>query len=175
MSEPRKLCCYDYVNLPFETVRKLLRERPLDIFRRATTSAAKRSKAVAASLHASFVGIDLGVDIRLKVQGMRDDEGIAGLSPVTRVTVTWEAEHGTAFFPMMSAELSFWPLSSTETQLEIQGAYRPPLGVLGNALDAAVGHRVAEAAVHRFLGDVVEQLRRETVETGRAEAPARES
>jgi len=28
-------------------------------------------------------------------------------------------------------------------------------------MDAAVGHRVAEASVHRFLEDTVEQLKRE--------------
>jgi hypothetical protein len=59
------------------------------------------------------------------------------------------------------AELCFFPLTSTETQLEIEGAYRPPLGIVGNAIDAAVGHRVAEATVHRFLDDVVERIRRE--------------
>ena len=64
-------------------------------------------------------------------------------------------------FPVMNAELLFWPLSSSETQLEIEGAYRPPLGIVGNALDAAIGHRVAEATVHRLLEDLVEQLRRE--------------
>jgi hypothetical protein len=61
----------------------------------------------------------------------------------------------------MQAELSFWPLTSTETQLELEGAYEPPLGLVGGAIDAAVGHRLAEAVVHRFLNDVVEQLRRD--------------
>jgi hypothetical protein len=61
----------------------------------------------------------------------------------------------------MKAELSLWPLTSSETQLEIEGAYRPPLGVVGAAADAALGHRLAEATVHRFLDDVVEQVRRE--------------
>jgi hypothetical protein len=64
----------------------------------------------------------------------------------------------------MKAVLSFWPLTSSETQMEIEGAYRPPLGAVGNVADAAVGHRVAEAAVHRFLDDVVEQIRRELPE-----------
>ena len=61
----------------------------------------------------------------------------------------------------MHLEMSAWPLSATETQIEIAGEYRPPLGVVGNAIDAAVGHRIAEASVHRFLEDVVEQIRRE--------------
>jgi hypothetical protein len=60
----------------------------------------------------------------------------------------------------MSAELSAWPLSASETQLEIEGVYEPPLGVVGTAIDTAVGHRIAEASVYRFLEDIVEQLRR---------------
>ncbi|MGD0526293.1 MAG: hypothetical protein ABSE49_14170, partial [Polyangiaceae bacterium] len=63
--------------------------------------------------------------------------------------------------PSMQLELSTWALSSTETQLEIVGEYRPPLGVVGNALDAAVGHRIAEASVHRFLDEVIEQMKRD--------------
>jgi hypothetical protein len=60
---------------------------------------------------------------------------------------------------MQHLELSAWPLSSTETQLEIVGEYRPPMGVVGKAMDAAVGHRIAEASVHSFLEDVVEQMK----------------
>ena len=61
----------------------------------------------------------------------------------------------------MRAQLSAWPLTSTETQLELESAYTPPLGHAGKVFDAAIGHRVAEASVHRFLEDAVEQLRRE--------------
>ena len=86
---------------------------------------------------------------------------MAGLSPVTRVTLAWEAKRAAGFFPVMRADLSFFPLTSTETQLELEGSYRPPLGVVGSVADAALGHRVAEATVHRFLEDIVEQIRRE--------------
>ena len=60
----------------------------------------------------------------------------------------------------MQAELSIYPLTASETQLDFRGQYEPPLGVLGSAIDAAVGHRIAEAAVHRFVGDVADYLRR---------------
>jgi hypothetical protein len=165
MSEPR-LRSYEYVNAPFDAVRKALREQPLEIFRRATRSAAARSNAVGASLHAGFTGVEVGVDVRIQVQGMREEEGIAGLSPVTKITMGWEAERVASLFPVMRAELSFWPLTSTETQLELQGTYRPPLGIVGHAFDAAIGHRIAEAAVHRFLREIVEELRSELVRPG---------
>jgi len=165
MSEPRKLRCYQYVNRSFPAVRELLRLRPLEVFQHATKSAAVRAKDVTSSLHTNVGGLDVGVDVSIHVHGVRDDEGVAGLSPVTRISLAWEAAHATAFFPVMTAELSLWPLTATETQLEIEGAYRPPLGIVGNAVDAAVGHRLAEATVHRFLDDVVEQLRRELPES----------
>jgi len=164
MSEPRTVHCYEYVNRPFDAVRELLRLHALDVFQKATKSAASRAGAVGASLHAQVGTLDVAVDVRLHVQNITDDTGVAGMSPVTRITLGWEAERATALFPVMKAVLSFWPLTSSETQMEIEGAYRPPLGAVGNVADAAIGHRVAEAAVHRFLDDVVEQIRRELPE-----------
>jgi hypothetical protein len=161
MSEPRKLRCYQYVPRPFGEVRELLRQRPLEVFRHATTTAAERASAIAANLHAVAAGLDVGVGIAIRVQGVHDEEGVAGVSPVTRVVLVWEAARSPAFFPVMQAELVIWPLTSTETQLEIVGAYRPPLGIVGNAVDAALGHRVAEAVVQRFLEDVAQQVGRE--------------
>jgi hypothetical protein len=160
MKEPR-VRIYQYVNRPYGAVRELFRLRPAELFQRATTSAAARARALAASLHAGVGGVDVGVDVRIHVQGVRDDPGIAGMSPVTHVELAWEALRASALFPVMSAQLSFWPLTASETQLEIEGAYRPPLGIVGNVVDAAVGHRIAEASVHRFLDDIAEQLRRE--------------
>ncbi len=68
---------------------------------------------------------------------------------------------GALFFPLMSARLSAWPMTSTETQLELEGEYEPALGALGTALDAVLGHRIAEASVDRLLQDVLEQVRRD--------------
>jgi hypothetical protein len=163
MKEPQ-VRIYQYVNRSYGAVRELLRLRPVELFQRATTSAAARANAVAASLHAGLGGLDVGVDVRIHVQGVRDEVGVAGMSPVTHVDLAWEALRTPGLFPVMKAQLSFWPLTSTESQLEIEGTYKPPLGVVGNVADAAVGHRIAEASVHRFLDDVVEQLRRELPE-----------
>jgi len=161
MSEPRKLRCYQYVNRPYEQVRALLRHQPLELLKRATTSAAARAGALAANLHVAIGGIEVGVDVRPHLQRIREDSSVAGLSPVTVLEIGWEASRAPGLFPSMHLELSAWPLSSTETQLEIAGEYRPPLGLLGNAMDAAIGHRIAEASVHSFLDDVVEQMKRD--------------
>ncbi|MGH7295162.1 MAG: hypothetical protein ACRELB_09525 [Polyangiaceae bacterium] len=161
MSEPRRLRCYDYVDRPFAGVRELLRLRGPDLFRRATTSAATRARDVGASLHARVGTFDVAVDVRMHVHAMVDEDSVAGLPPVTRITLSWEAAQAAAFFPVMKAELSMWPLTSNETELELEGAYQPPLGAVGSAVDTVIGHRIADATVHRFLADLVAQLRRE--------------
>jgi len=161
MSEPRKLRCYQYVNRSYDQVRALLHREPLELLQRATRSAAARAGELAANLHVTVGGIEVGVDVRPYVRRIRDEKGVAGLSPVTCLEIGWEASHAPGLFPSMHLELSAWALSSTETQLEIAGEYRPPLGIVGNAMDAAVGHRIAEASVHRFLDDVVEQMKRD--------------
>jgi hypothetical protein len=161
MSEPRKLRCYEYVSRPYEAVRDLLRARGLEVFQHATSSATARTDALVSTLRVSAGGVEVGVDVRINVLGTREEERVAGVSHITRVSLEWKAAHATALFPAMTAELSAWPLATDETQLEIDGHYAPPLGIVGNAVDAIAGHRLAEAAVHRFLQDVVEQIRRE--------------
>ena len=62
-------------------------------------------------------------------------------------------------FPLVKANLSIYPLTATETQLDFKGLYEPPLGLLGKAVNAMVGHRIAEVCVHRFVSDVARYLR----------------
>jgi hypothetical protein len=81
------------------------------------------------------------------------------LAPVTRLRLEWEAATRPRLFPLMKAELSIYPLTATETQLDFSGLYKPPFGALGKAMNAIVGHRIAEVSVHRFVSDVAEYLR----------------
>lgn len=164
MSEPRSLRCYQYINRPYEQVRDALRSRPLEILGRATESASARTKALVARLSVSLGPVEVGVNVRTYLHGIREEEMTAGLTPVTRLDIGWEALDSPTIFPVMRAQLSIWPLTSTETQLEIEGEYRPPLGFVGKTLDAALVSRIAEASVHRLLDDAVEQLKRELPE-----------
>jgi hypothetical protein len=158
MGEPRTVGCYDYVTRAYEDVCTLLRQEPLELLQRATTSASARARSLATTLRVELAGLEISVDVRLHVRRIRDHETLAGVLPALRIDLTWEAIHNPALFPSMFAELLVWPLSARETQMELRGAYWPPMGLLGTAFDAALGHRIAEAALHRFLGDLVEQL-----------------
>ena len=46
------------------------------------------------------------------------------------------------------------PLGDDRTQLAISARYRPPLGVVGRAVDRVLLHRVAEATIKDFLDRV---------------------
>ncbi len=72
----------------------------------------------------------------------------------------------------MSGELAVYPLSATETQLEFAGTYEPPLGALGDALDAAIGHRIAEASVQGLVANVARYLREKLPEQPDSDWPA---
>jgi hypothetical protein len=97
--------------------------------------------------------VEVGVDVRVEIGAITDEATAVG-GPWTRLHFTWQAAQGAGFFPTMEATLNAYPLSPNETQLDLQGRYSPPLGTLGTAIDATVGHRVAEATVLRLFRDV---------------------
>lgn len=160
MSKAREIHSYDYVNHPYQRVRDALSKDAPSVFQSATKAAATRAESVASELRLDLGGIAIQADIRVSVNQVEEkpQEGISG--PATRLKLEWEAATMPRLFPFMQAELAVYPLTSTETQLDFQGVYEPPFGPLGKAVNAVVGHRIAEASVHRFVSDVAEYLRR---------------
>ncbi len=157
---------YDYVNHPYTEVRDALKADALTVFRNATKVAADRARTVASELHVNVAGIEIGTDISISVTSIVEREKKV-MSPVTTsIELEWESSKMPRLFPLMKAELSVFPLTSTETQLVLAGDYEPPLGLLGNAVNAVVGHRIAEASVHQFITDVAVYLRNELARGG---------
>ena len=151
----REIRSFDYVNAPYESVRAALSKDALAIFRSATKAAAGRTHSVASALRVEIAGIELAKEIEISVKEVKEAPGNA----VTRLELEWKAARAPGLFPMMKAELAVYPLTATETQLDFSGRYEPPLGWLGTAVDAAIGHRIAEASVHRFVSEVAHYLR----------------
>lgn len=106
--------------------------------------------------------------------------GVAGASKLVRVqarelawadlsaglALRWEATGpGGSLFPVLDADLTLSPAPGlgSRSVLELAGVYRPPLGLVGQALDRTVLHRVAVATVRRFLARVAAQLADEAV------------
>jgi hypothetical protein len=156
MTERREIRSYDYVNHPYAAVRQALSADATGVFTAATRSASSRARSVAAALKVTIAGLEVSADIKLSVGAIQE---LSGPTPVTRIPVSWEAAERPALFPLMDAELSVYPLTPTETQLDFLGRYDPPLSVVGDAANALIGHRIAEASVHRFVADVARYLR----------------
>ncbi len=159
MNRGQKIRSFDYVNHPFETVREALSAHPLTVFQAATKTAAARANSLVSELSIDLGGIKLGADISIVVKNIVHSPAAGAAGPSTVIHLEWEAANMQHLFPFMKAELAIYPLTATETQLDFSGVYAPPLGVLGRAVNAVVGHRIAESSVHRFISDVAEHLR----------------
>jgi len=159
MNKGREIRSYDYVNHPYDRVRDALSQNALTVFQAATKAAAARAQSVAAELHVDFAGIGVKSDIRISVKDVEEKVSDAGSAPATRLLLEWEAATMPQLFPFMKADLSIYPLTSTETQLDFFGVYEPPFGAVGKTMNAIVGHRIAEASVHSFVSDVAGYLR----------------
>ena len=159
MTKGRKIRSYDYVNHPYEEVRDALSKDALKVFRSATKAAASRARSIASALRVDIGGIGVEADIRISVKNIEEKVPEAMPAPVTRLQLEWEATRMPRLFPLMKAEFFIYPLTATETQLDFSGLYEPPLGALGKAVNAIVGHRIAEVSVHRFVSDVARYLR----------------
>ena len=159
MKRGQKIRSYDYVNQPFEKVRDVLCADPLSVFQAATKTAAARANSLASELRIDLAGIQLGADISISVKETKNNPAAGATGPSTVLRLEWEAANRKDLFPFMRAELAIYPLTATETQIDFSGAYEPPLGALGSALNAVAGHRIAESSVHRFISNVAEHLR----------------
>ena len=110
--------------------------------------------------------------------------GVAGLSKLVRVqlrelawtdrsaglAIRWEATGpGGGLFPVLDADLRLASAGDQVTLLTMAGVYRPPLGPLGEALDRAILHRVADATIRNFAVWIAAQI---TGRPGAAEATA---
>jgi hypothetical protein len=146
------LRCYDYVNHDYATVTAELIADPTRVFRDAT-SAGDRPE-----LHVGIGDRMVRREIELAVHGIAETRDELD-RPKLKVDVSWHAAHHPNLYPKMRATLWVYPLSSTETQLELAGTYEPPLGALGEALDAIAMHGFAEASVAELVRELAIYLR----------------
>jgi hypothetical protein len=158
MAAQRTLHCYDYVSHPFPQVQAALHQGAAQIFARATKGAAERERDLAVQLHVRVGMLDVATDVKVEVGPIKETMSSPWGYQVMVLPITWQSASNPSLFPRLKAELLVYPLSSHETQLELEGTYDPPLGILGDAIDAMIGHRIAEASVLHFLRDIAARL-----------------
>lgn len=159
MNKNKTIRCYDYVNHPYEAVRDILSAEDTTVFHDATKAATSHAQDLTSELRVNIGGIEVSKDVSILMKKIEDRPKESGLSALARFQIEWRATNKPHLFPFMHAELSVYPLTAKETQLDFSGTYEPPLGVLGDAIDAVVGRRIAEASVHRFIQNVAAYLR----------------
>jgi hypothetical protein len=159
MSTTSEVRYFDYVNAGYDRVCAVLRRDALAVCRAATKTAAARAESVASELHVNVAGFEIGTEIAIRLIEVGERPSDVKSPRTTTFALEWEAARRPRLFPFMHAQLVVYPLTPTETQLELVSRYDPPLGAVGAALDALVGHRIADAAVHRFLNEVAAHLR----------------
>ncbi len=155
----KEIRSFDYVNRSYDKVRDALTSGAPSVFRSATQAAASRSHSVAAALRVNIAGLKVVKDIDISIRDIEEHATGARSVPRTRIAIEWAAASSPGLFPLMNAQLAIYPLTATETQIDFSGEYQPPMGWLGSAVDAVVGHKIAEASVHRFVSQVAEYLR----------------
>lgn len=83
--------------------------------------------------------------------------------------VNWSAVGGPPLFPRMEGTFHVDPYGSESTRLTLNARYDPPVGALGDLVDRALMHRLAQATMDDFMvrvtAAVTEELRRRA-ETG---------
>jgi hypothetical protein len=74
------------------------------------------------------------------------------------IPISWTATSIQKLFPVMHGRLEVAPSSKDETRLTVSGMYEPPLGRLGEELDQAVMHNVAEGTVKELAESIAKKL-----------------
>ena len=72
---------------------------------------------------------------------------------------------------MLDADLTMAPAGERVTVLTLAGAYRPPLGTVGAALDRAILHRVASATIRAFLAQMACRITGQPAANGAGTGP----
>lgn len=158
MSNRREVRAYDYVNHPYEAVRDTLFAGPLAVFRKATMTALRDEPGGGAELRAKLGPITVTQEVAIEVVEIRAATSPTN-QPATELVLEWKAMRQSGLFPTMRATLSVYPLSATETQLDLAGTYDPPLGMLGDVIDAISMHKVAQSSITGFIQEVAGFLR----------------
>ena len=76
----------------------------------------------------------------------------------TRVPLIWRATSNGRLFPQLDADIELAGLGPRRSQLSIDARYRPPLALVGRALDRTLLHRVAEATIKDFVDGVAGRI-----------------
>lgn len=159
MNTHRTINHCESIEQPAAVVQDLLRAGAARIFTRATCRATAREQSFCVRLHMQVGSLDIATAASVQIGPIEESPPSPFGAQVIAIPLTWSAVSSPGLFPRMRASVFVYPLSSRETFLDFEGEYTPPLGRFGEAIDAVVGHRIAQACVAHFMQDVAAFLR----------------
>ncbi|HTX03484.1 MAG TPA: hypothetical protein VMD07_07370 [Candidatus Acidoferrales bacterium] len=101
-------------------------------------------------------GANLGIDrdVEVKFVPVHGHKGERILHD--ELQFVWEPAGGGPF-PTFTGSLRMHPLG-LHTEIVLSGEYKPPFGVVGEAFDAVIGKRIAEATAQALLDTLQQEL-----------------
>jgi hypothetical protein len=143
---------YIEVDLDFAVVRAAMQLRPPRWLDGVTEAAEEDGARLLVEVGLEFGGHEFARRAVLEVGDTVVGERLASLQLRIRV------EDQTWLFPTLDGTLDAAWLGPGRTHLALDALYDPPLGVVGNVVDRALLHRVAEVVAHRFLENAAAHL-----------------
>ena len=74
------------------------------------------------------------------------------------IPVWWQPTFGRKLLPVMNGKVELAPTGTAETRLTVSGMYEPPLGKLGEQLDNAFMHNIAQGTVRELAETLAKRL-----------------
>jgi len=137
------------VRRPFEVVEKRLRIEPDRVVQLAYGDLANKDEGVIPlALHPSLSWLRVPVRV----------ESFTPIDPHrgTVISIRWTPTRAAGLLPTLEADLEVRPGVHGSSELELEGRYRPPLGLAGLVFDRLVGRFVAASTARTFLDRVAD-------------------
>lgn len=74
------------------------------------------------------------------------------------IPISWKPTFARKLLPDMAGKVDLSPVSNVETRLTVSGMYEAPLGRLGEQLDEALMHNVAQGTVKELAESIAKRL-----------------
>ncbi len=136
------------IEVPYQRVRDQLRDDPASLFGTA-------DEPIHISLVARVRGTEISRDITVDVIGYDEPDAEA---VGAHLMFSADASHHPDRFPHLEARLDAIPVTDGRTAVFVSATYKPPLGVVGGALNTAVLHRFAEQSLEDLFERIIGEL-----------------
>ena len=148
---------YVELELPIAEVEEALLRTPVEWIPGLASSAEEHGDQLLAEVGFPVSRLQLGKRVEIELGPPVRTAGR------TWLPLTWRATGPRGIFPTLEAELEVAALGPHLTQLGLSARYKPPFGLVGESIDRALLHRVAEATIRDFVERVAAALRQRRV------------